>query len=97
MGFAVLSLSQLVHALNMRSEHTSLFARGRPRNPRLFGAIVLCGVLMVLVAAVPALSAIFQTALLTPVQWAWTFLLSSMPLWVVELEKAVVRARRPTA
>lgn len=97
MGFAVLSLSQLVHALNMRSERTSLFARGRPRNPRLFGAIVLCGVLMVLVAAVPALSAIFQTALLTPVQWAWTFLLSSMPLWVVELEKAVVRARRPTA
>lgn len=92
MGFAVLSLSQLAHAFNMRSERHSLFERGRPRNPRLVWAAAVCAALMVLVVAVPPLAALFQTAVLTPVQWLCTAALAASPVLVVEIEKVFRRA-----
>ena len=93
MAFAVLSLSQVVHTFNMRSE-SSVFRGGLAANPKLVLAAVVCAFLQVFVIAVPPVAAVFRTAVLTGGEWLAVALLSLAPLVVVELEKAVTgRAR----
>jgi Ca2+-transporting ATPase len=88
MAFAVLSLSQLVHTFNMRSSR-SVFRAGIFANPRLVLAALFCAGLQAAVIVVRPLSVIFKTAVLTGRQWFWVVLLSLVPLFVVELEKAL--------
>ena len=87
MAFAVLSLSQVVHTFNMRSDR-SVFRAGLFANPKLVLAAVACVALQVAVIAVPPLAAVFKTAVLTGRQWLVVVALSFMPLIVVEAEKA---------
>jgi len=86
MAFAVLSLSQLVHAFNMRSQHSltqiSLFG-----NPYLLGAFLAGAILQAGVIMLPPLAEIFAVCPLTWEQWAVVAGLSLVPLPVVELEK----------
>ncbi len=89
MGFAVLSLSQLVHSFNMRSEH-SVLKLGLFSNKKLNAACLFCAVLMVSVVVVPPLSALFKTAALTAVQWLVVATLSLFPLAAVEGEKLIL-------
>lgn len=89
MGFAVLSLSQLVHSFNMRSER-SVVRLGIFSNRKLVLACVLCAVLMLSVILFPPLSAIFKTASLTAVQWLIVLVLSVFPLIAVETEKLLL-------
>ncbi len=89
MGFAVLSLSQLVHSFNMRSEH-SVLKLGLFSNKKLVGACALCTALMVSVVVVPPLSAVFKTAALTGFQWLIVLALSLFPLIAVEGEKLIL-------
>lgn len=91
MGFAVLSLSQLVHSFNMRSEH-SVLKLGIFGNKKLLVACGVCALLMVSVILVPPLSAMFKTATLTSFQWLIVFLLSLFPLLAVEGEKLLLEA-----
>lgn len=86
MAFAVLSLSQLVHSFNMRSEH-SVLKLGLFSNPKLVMAFGVCAFLMVSVVLFPPLSALFRTTALTAFQWLLVALLSLCPLVVVEGEK----------
>lgn len=91
MGFAVLSLSQLAHAYNMRSDTHSLFEPGRPKNRKLTAATIACAAAMAAVVAVPSLAAVFKTAVLSPLQWLVTLALSVCPIAIVELEKGIQR------
>lgn len=86
MAFCVLSLSQLVHSLNMRSEH-SVLKLGLLSNRKLVAACGFCAFLMVSVVLFPPLSALFQTTALTAFQWLIVAALSLCPLLVVEGEK----------
>ena len=86
MAFCVLSLSQLVHSLNMRSEH-SVLKLGLLSNRKLVVACGFCAILMVSVVLFPPLSALFQTTALTAFQWLIVAALSLCPLLVVEGEK----------
>lgn len=86
MAFCVLSLSQLVHSFNMRSEH-SVLKLGLFSNRKLVAACELCAFLMVSVVLFPPLSALFQTTALTALQWLIVAALSLCPLLVVEGEK----------
>ena len=86
MAFAVLSLSELVHAFNMRSEH-SVIKAGLFKNVYLALAFVLGLVLEVSVITVPALANIFNVTSLDFVQWLITLVLSLMPLLIIELQK----------
>ena len=86
MAFCVLSLSQLVHSLNMRSEH-SVLKLGLLSNRKLVAACGLCAFLMISVVLFPPLSALFQTTALTALQWLIVAALSLCPLLVVEGEK----------
>ncbi len=89
MGFAVLSLSQLVHSFNMRSEH-SVLKLGLFSNKKLVGACVLCAALMIGVVVIPPLSALFKTAALSGFQWLIVAALSLFPLIAVEGEKLLL-------
>ena len=86
MAFCVLSLSQLVHSFNMRSEH-SVLKLGLLSNQKLVAACGFCAFLMVSVVLFPPLSALFQTTALTALQWLIVAALSLCPLLVVEGEK----------
>lgn len=86
MAFTVLSLSQLVHSFNMRSEH-SVLKLGLFSNEKLVAACGLCAFLMVSVVLFPPLASLFQTTALTAFQWMIVVVLSLCPLLVVEGEK----------
>ncbi|NBK79503.1 cation-translocating P-type ATPase [bacterium D16-76] len=89
MAFAVLSLSQLVHSFNMRSEH-SVLRLGIFSNRKLVAAALFCGFLMVSVVLFPPLMAIFRTTALTGFQWLLVAGLSLFPLVAVEGEKLLL-------
>ena len=86
MAFTVLSLSQLVHSFNMRSEH-SVIRLGLFSNKKLVAACGGCAVLMLSVVLFPPLASLFQTTALTAFQWMIVAALSLCPLFVVEGEK----------
>ena len=86
MAFAVLSLSQLVHAFYVPSGR-SLFRIGFLGNLKMLYSFVVCLVLQAAVISVPALAAIFKTTCLTAGQWWIVALLSISPLLIVEIEK----------
>lgn len=91
MAFAVLSLSQLVHAFNMRTEH-SLFHIPFWGNPFLVGAFLAGVVLQAGVIMFAPLAAVFKVCPLSVEQWMIVAGLSIVPLPVVELEKWKDRA-----
>ena len=86
MAFAVLSLSQLIHAFNMRTEH-SLFHISVLGNPFLVGAFLAGVALQAGVIMLAPLAAVFKVCPLSAVQWLIVSGLAFVPLPVVELEK----------
>lgn len=88
MAFAVLSLSQLVHAFNMRGEG-SLGKLSFCSNKWLLMAFVVGVALQCVVIMMPPLAGIFQAVPLNGEQWLLTAALALAPLPLVELEKAV--------
>lgn len=88
MAFVVLSLSQLVHAFNMRGEG-SLGKLPFCSNKWLLMAFVVGVVLQCVVIMMPPLAGIFQVVPLNGEQWLLTAALALAPLPLVELEKAI--------
>ena len=93
MCFAVLSLSQLFHAFNMRSEH-SLFTIGLFSNMKLFLSFIICTFMQVIVISFEPLAKVFKVTPLTGMQWLIVFGLSMLPILIVELQK---KANRETS
>ena len=87
-AFAVLSLSQLVHAFNMRGEG-SLGKLPFCSNKWLLMAFVVGVALQCVVIMMPLLAGIFQVVPLNGEQWLLTAALALAPLPLVELEKAI--------
>lgn len=86
MTFAVLSLSQLVHAFNLRSER-SLLHIGFFSNPQLVAAFAAGSLMQLSVICLPVLTSVFHTAILSPMQWGIVVLLSLCPLLLCEIGK----------
>ena len=95
MVFTVLCLSQLGHALAIRSERESLVVQGLLSNKPLLGAVVLTVALQAGILYVPALNEVFKTVPLGPLDLAAAFGLSSVVFLAVELEKWRARRRAP--
>jgi Ca2+-transporting ATPase len=85
-AFAVLGLSQLVHAFNVRSD-ASVFKIGFFSNRYMIGAFIVCAALQVSVICIPGLAEIFGTVPLSLTQWRTVALLALTPLAVVEIAK----------
>ena len=88
MAFAVLSISQLIHAFNCRSEH-SIFVAGVFRNMKMWGAFGISLALVLLIQLVPALRGVFGLAALNATEFLEIGLLSIVPLVVCEIVKAI--------
>ena len=90
MAFMTLSISELVHAFNMRSAK-SVFKVGVFSNSRMNFAFVTCLFLQVSVAVITPLSEIFKTINLPMNGWIIVAVLSIAPLVIIELQKLIVR------
>jgi Ca2+-transporting ATPase len=91
MAFVVLSVSQLVHSLNMRHTHKSIFQVGLFKNKYLIGAILLGIFLQEIVITVPFLANAFEVYDLNGKDWGFVALLSIVPLIVNEIAKFFMR------
>ncbi|MGI6112935.1 MAG: calcium-transporting P-type ATPase, PMR1-type [Mahellales bacterium] len=87
MAFAVLAISQLLHAFNVRSNERSLFKIGLFTNGYLVGAVVVSLALQFLVMLVPNLARLFSITQLSAQQWLVVVVLSLIPIAVVEILK----------
>ncbi|MDD4113108.1 MAG: calcium-translocating P-type ATPase, PMCA-type [Herbinix sp.] len=88
MCFAVLSLSQLFHSFNMRSNR-SLSEIGILTNSKLVISFIICALLQIVVISIAPLANIFQVVPLNLRQWALVILLSITPIVVVEIQKKI--------
>lgn len=88
MAFAVLSLSQLFHSFNMRSEH-SLTKIGLFSNIKLILSFIVCGFLQIIVISVKPLADIFKVVPLNAAQWSVVLVLSFLPVVFVEIQKSI--------
>ncbi|MCL2235970.1 MAG: cation-translocating P-type ATPase, partial [Defluviitaleaceae bacterium] len=86
MAFTTLSLSQLVHAFNMRSEQ-SIFKIRLFENRYLVGALIVGTLLQVSVISIEAVANIFHVAPMESAAWMIVAGLSLMPIVIVEVEK----------
>ncbi len=97
-AFMVLSCSQLFHAFNCRSRTESLFTLGVFSNMNLVYATLASLLLQMAVVSFPFLWGVFKTQLFKPTDWVLVILLSSFPLWAMEVVKWIGRRRnRPAA
>ena len=87
MAFAVLAMSELVHAYNVRSNKESIFKLKFKTNMVLVLATLVSLLLMVVVLGVPALQGMFEVAELSLTNWIWVIVLSLAPLTIVEIMK----------
>jgi Ca2+-transporting ATPase len=91
--FTVLCLSQLGHALAIRSERRSLFTMGIRSNMPLLYSLLLTVVLQTATIYLPFLNRIFHTVPLTMGELAVAFALSMVVFFAVEVEKLIRRRR----
>jgi Ca2+-transporting ATPase len=89
--FTVLTFSQLVHVMAIRSERESLFTIGWLTNRPLIGALALTLALQFAVVFLPPLQAIFKTGDLTFVELLVVLGLPWVVLIAVEAEKWLAR------
>jgi Ca2+-transporting ATPase len=92
-AFMVLALGQIFHVIGLRSED-SFFRTWFQGNPFMFWAVISTFILQLAVVYVPFLQTAFETTALTPTQLGVSTGLAAVVLFVVEIEKAVRRARR---
>jgi Ca2+-transporting ATPase len=91
MVFTVLTLSQMGHALAIRSERAPLVSRHFFDNKALLGAVALTFALQLAVIYVPALNTLFNTAPLPAADLAFCIAASSVVAILVEVEKWLTR------
>ena len=75
MAFISLSMLELVHSFNVRSEE-SLFKAGLFKNKYLIGAFLIGTILQVGVVVIPKIADIFDVVLLNNKQWIYTAIIS---------------------
>lgn len=93
MVFTVLCLSQIGHALAIRSEWRSIFSQGLRSNLPLAGAALLTFILQLATIYIKPLQPIFKTRALELWELALCLAASSVVFWAVELEKYIKRRK----
>jgi len=87
MAFATLTLCQLFHAFDVRSEVHSLFHLGLLSNPAMNKAFLVGLALQLAVLCLPPLQTVFQTVTLNAAEWAVVLALAITPVVICELGK----------
>ncbi|MCI2106612.1 MAG: calcium-translocating P-type ATPase, PMCA-type [Intestinimonas sp.] len=87
MAFATLTLCQLFHAFDVRSEYHSLFYIGVLSNPAMNRAFLIGLFMQLAVLCLPPLQAVFSTTTLDLVEWLAVLALAVSPVVICELVK----------
>jgi P-type Ca2+ transporter type 2C len=93
MAFVVLSVSQLVHSLNMRHTTKSIFQVGLFTNKFLIASVLFGIFLQDVVITVPFLRDVFKVFDLNVKDWLFVGALSIVPLIVNEIAKFFIRMK----
>ncbi|MHB1452222.1 MAG: cation-translocating P-type ATPase [Coriobacteriia bacterium] len=93
MVFTVLCLSQMGHAMAIRSDRQSLFQIGIFSNKPMLGAVALTFALQMATIYVPFMQKVFKTEALSLPDLLIALALSSVVFWAVEIEKFVKRRK----
>ena len=91
MAFATLTLCQLFHAFNVRSEDRSLFDQGFLSNPAMNRAFLAGMAMQLSVLLIPPLQGVFSVTAMTPAQWCTVLALAIAPIPLCEWAKAAGR------
>lgn len=91
MAFLTMSMSEIFHSINMRSQRGSIFAL-KAKNMLLFGAMALALVLTTLVIEVPFLAALFRFSTIALKEYLIGIGLAILVIPVVEIIKLIQRA-----
>ena len=94
MTFMVLALSQLVHALNQRSNYDSVFRPGQGHNKFMYLAMAASLLIVVFVSFVPGVMTFFDLTYLEWYQYLIVLGLALFPLVAVEISKIFIRMYR---
>lgn len=94
MTFMVLALSQLVHAINQRSNYDSVFRPGQGHNHFLYGAMAASLAIVAFVSFVPGVMDFFELVYLEWYQYLIVLALAVFPLVAVEISKVFLRIWR---
>lgn len=93
MAFATLTLCQLFHAFNVRSEDRSLFAQGVLSNPAMNRAFLAGLAMQLSVLLIPPLQGVFSVTPMSPAQWCTVLALAVAPIPICEWAKSASRKR----
>jgi len=93
MSFATLTLCQLFHAFDVRSERTSLLRIGVFSNPSMNKAFCIGLAMQMAVLCLSPLQTVFSTVPLTGDEWTAVLCLAAAPLVICEAVKAFQRLR----
>ncbi len=88
-AFIVLAASQLFHSFNCRNMTESLFKIGVWTNKKLILAAAVSFSLLMVVVYTPFLQKIFKTESLCLYHWILAIIISSFPLWAMEIIKKI--------
>jgi P-type Ca2+ transporter type 2C len=91
MVFTVLTLTQLVHVMAIRSEKETLFTVGLLSNPLMALALLATFMLQMATIYIPMLNPIFKTEALDASELSACLAISAIVLLAVEIEKALMR------
>ena len=94
MTFMVLALSQLVHAINQRSNYDSVFRPGQGHNHFLYGAMAASLAIVAFVSFVPGIMDFFELVYLDWSCYLIVLALAVFPLVAVEISKIFIRIWR---
>ncbi len=88
MAFAVLSLSQIFHLINVRTIH-SIFTVNPFHNKLFWATLLLCFGINIAVVAIPAIASVFGLIPLSIIQWLIVFGLAISIIPVIEVYKLI--------
>ena len=94
MAFATLTLCQLFHAFNVRSEDRSLFSQGVLSNPAMNRAFLAGLAMQLSVLLIPPLQGVFSVVPMNAPQWLTVMALAMAPIPICEWAKAAGRGEK---
>ena len=92
-AFVVLACAQLFHSFNCRHMTESLFKIGIFTNKKLILATLVSFFLLMGVVYVPFMQRVLKTDALCLYHWFLALVISSFPLWAMEVVKAINKRR----
>ena len=93
MAFSTLTMSQLFHAFNVRSEDRSIFFQGILSNPAMNKAFLVGLALQLSVLLIPPLRSAFAVTAMDAAQWITVLALAMAPIPICEVGKVLCRIR----